>query len=121
MVPASRPRVSAAVAAIALAAALTGCGAAQDAVSSATAGAKQQAEQKAQELAVHALRSQVCAMTGDGTLSRAELARLGQELDVAQAAGVPAQLVAAVRPLLAEGGSATKAQVRQVHSATCGS
>jgi hypothetical protein len=109
----------AAALAVVLAVVLAGCGAAQDALSSATAKAQQQAEQKAQELAVQALRSQVCRMTADGTLSRAEVARLAQELDAAQAAGVPAQLVATVRPLLAEGGSATKAQVRRVHAATC--
>jgi hypothetical protein len=123
MARAARPRpftaVRAVLAAGLAASVLSSCGAAQDAVSSATARAQQQAEQKAQELAVQALRSQVCRMTADGTLSRAEVARLGQELDAAQAAGVPAQLVATVRPLLAEGGSATKAQVRRVHAATC--
>ena len=120
---ARRPLGSAAcaVAAAVMTAALAGCGAAQEAVSSATASAKQQAAQKAQEIAVQAFRSQVCAMTADGALSRSELARLGGELDAAQAAGVPAQLVAAARPLLAQGASATKAQVRRVHAATCGS
>jgi hypothetical protein len=110
-----------AVAAAALAAVLAGCGAAQEAVSSATSSAKEQAGRTAQDLAVRAFRSQVCSMTADGTLSRAELTRLGQELDAAEAAGVPGQVVASVRPLLAQGGSATKAQVRRVHAATCGS
>jgi hypothetical protein len=102
-----------------LAALLGGCGAAQDAVSSATASAKQQAAQKAQDLAVQAFRSQVCSMTADGTLSSAELGRLGRELDTADAAGAPVEAVSAVRALLAKGGSATKAQVRQVHDQTC--
>jgi len=114
----SRP-VAVALTAVTLAAGLGGCGSAQEAVSSAASNLKQQAAQKAQDVAVQAFRSQVCSMTADGTLSGAELARLGKELDAAQAAGVPAQAVATARQLVAEGGSATKAQVRRVHAATC--
>lgn len=102
-----------------VAAGLAGCDSARDAVAGATQDAKQQAAQKAQDLAVTAAKAQVCAMTADGALSRQELAQLRSELDAASAAGLPAQVADAVRPLLQSGAKATKAQVRQVHAAVC--
>src|SRR3954454_9864144 len=109
----------AALLALPLVAALTACSAAQDAVSDATASAQQAAGQKAKELAVQAFRSQVCSMTADGRLSAADLARLRGGLDAAATAGVPAQVVDAVRPLVEQGGTATKAQVLRVHQQAC--
>jgi hypothetical protein len=102
-----------------LAAALTSCSAAQDAVSDATASAQQAAQDKAKELAVQAFRSQVCSLTADGRLSSADLSKLRAGLDAATAAGVPAQVVDAVRPLVAQGGTATTAQVQRVHEQAC--
>jgi hypothetical protein len=105
--------------ALPLLAALTACSAAQDAVSDATASAQQAAGQKAKELAVQAFRSQVCAVTADGRLSTTDLSRLRAGLDAAAAAGVPAQVVDAVRPLIGKGGTATTAHVRRVHEQVC--
>jgi hypothetical protein len=105
--------------ALPLLAALTACSAAQDAVSDATASAQQAAGQKAKELAVKALRSQVCALTADGRLSAADLSTLRTGLDAAAAAGVPAQVMQAVRPLVDKGGTATTAQVRRLHEQVC--
>jgi hypothetical protein len=89
------------------------------AVSSGRASAQQAAEQKAKDLAVQAFRSQVCSRTADGTLSGSDLARLRAGLDAAAAAGLPAQVVDSLRPLLDRGGAATKAQVRRVHEQVC--
>jgi hypothetical protein len=101
--------------------ALAGCSGAQEAVSSASASAQQAAQRKAQEVAVEAFRSQVCSMTADGALSKAEVSRLGAELDAAAAAGLPQQVVTALRPMLAQGTTASSAQVKRVHTSTCGS
>ncbi len=108
-----------ALAAFALAAVLTGCSAAQDAVTSATDDAKQQATQKAQEIAVNALRAQACALTKDGTLSEDDVRRLTGQLDAAEAAGVPAQVLDVVRPLVEQGAGAGREQVAAVRASTC--
>jgi hypothetical protein len=110
---------TAALLALPLVAALTACSAAQSAVSGATASAQQAAKQKAKELAVQAFRSQVCSRTADGRLSASDLSALRSGLDAAAAAGVPAQLVDGVRPLVTQGGTATKAQVQRVHAQVC--
>jgi hypothetical protein len=110
---------TAALLALPLLASLTACSAAQSAVSDATSSAREAAEQKATEVAVQAFRSQVCSRTADGRLSAADLSALRSGLDAAAAAGVPAQLVDGVRPLLALGGTATKAQVQRVHAQVC--
>ena len=102
-------------------AALGGCSAAQDAVTSATDDAKQQAVSKAQEIAVQALTAQACTLTKDGALSAADAKQLGGALDTARAAGVPAQLLDAVQPLVETGAGASRDQVRQVHAQLCGS
>jgi hypothetical protein len=100
-------------------AALAGCSAAQDAVSSATASAQQAAEQKAKDVAAQTFRSTVCSLTQDGRLSSSDRAKLRGGLDAAAAAGVPAQVVDAVRPLVDQGGKASAAQVRRVHDEVC--
>jgi hypothetical protein len=99
---------------------LTACSATQDAVSNATASAQHAAEQKAKELAVRAFRSQVCSLTADGRLSAADRSKLAAGLDAAAAAGLPAQVVEAVRPLVDRSGTATAAQVQRVHEQACG-
>jgi hypothetical protein len=88
-------------------------------VSSATSSARQAAEQKATDLAVRAFRSQVCSLSADGTLSSSDVSRLRQGLDAAAAAGVPGEVVDAVRPLVDRGRSATKAQVQQMRRQVC--
>ncbi len=121
-IPSAR-RLAPAAAALAAVAALSGCGladGAQDAVGSATDGAKQQAVQKAQELAVQALKSQACTLTQDGVLSEDDVRRLTGQLDAARAAGVPAQVLDLVRPLVEQGAGASRAEVRKVHAASCG-
>ena len=105
--------------AVPLAVALAGCSAAQSAVSSASSSARGAAEQKAKELAVQALRSQACSLTADGRISAADLAKLRSGLDAATAAGVPADVVNAVAPLVEQGRTATKAQVQRVHAQVC--
>jgi hypothetical protein len=107
--------------AVALAGTLGACSAAEDAVSSVSSSARQAAQQKAQEVAVHVLRSQACSLTADGTLSSADVAKLRAGLDAAAAAGAPAEVVDAVRPLVERGSGATKAQVARVHKQVCGS
>jgi hypothetical protein len=110
---------TAALLALSLVAALGACSAAESTVSSATSSARQAAEQKAKDLAVQAFRSQVCSLTADGRLSSSDLSQLRRGLDAAAAAGVPGEVVDAVRPLVDQGGSATKAQVRRVHDEAC--
>jgi|SRR3954452_12483003 hypothetical protein len=105
--------------ALPLLAALTACSAAQDAVSSATTSARQAAEEKAKEVAAQAFRSQVCSLTADGRLSAADLSKLRAGLDAAAAAGVPAQVVDTVRPLVDQGGTATQGQVERVREQVC--
>lgn len=111
-------RIAAALA-VPLVAVLAGCSAAQDAVSSASSSAQQAAEQKAKELAVQAFRSEACSLTADGRVSAGDLAKLRSGLDAAAAAGVPADVVDAVRPLVEQGGTATKSQVQRVHERVC--
>jgi hypothetical protein len=98
---------------------LAGCSAAQDAVSDATASAQQAAEQKAKDLAMQAFRSQVCSLTADGRLSAGDQSKLRAGLDAAAAAGVPAQVVDTIRPLVDRSGTATAAQVQRVHQQVC--
>ncbi len=114
-----RPLATAALSALAALALLTGCGAAQDAVTSATDDAKQQATRKAQELAVQALTSQVCELTKDGRLSSDDVRTLTSQLDAAAAAGVPAQLLDAVRPVVEQGAGAGKAQITSLRASVC--
>ncbi len=104
---------------LALLALLPGCSIAEDAVTSATDDAKQQAVTKAQEVAQQALTTQACELTKDGTLSAAEAEQLTRGLDVARAAGVPAEVVDAVRPLVAGGASASRAQVQELRASYC--
>ena len=47
------------------------------------------------------------------------MSKLRGGLDAAAAAGVPAQVVDAVRPLVDQGGKASAAQVRRVHDEVC--
>ena len=110
---------SAALLVLPLVATLGACSAAESTVSSATSSARQAAEQKAKDVAVQAFRSQVCSLTADGRLSGSDLSNLRRALDAAAVAGVPGEVVDAVRPLIDRGGSATKAQVRQVHDQAC--
>jgi len=109
----------AALLALPFAVVLTACSAAQDAVSNATASAQVAAEQKAKELAVQAFRSQVCSLTADGRLSETDRSKLRAGLDAAAAAGLPAQVVEAVRPLVDRSETATAAQVQRVHEQAC--
>jgi hypothetical protein len=98
---------------------LTGCATAQDAVTSATQDAKRQAEQTAQDLARRALTAEACRLTEDGTLSAADVKELSHQLDAARGAGVPAQVIDQVRPLLAKAGGASRAQVKALRSSYC--
>jgi hypothetical protein len=105
--------------AVPFALALAACSAAQDAVSDPSASAQQAAGQKAKDLAMQAFRSQVCSLTADGRLSAADRSKLRAGLDAAASAGVPAQVVDAVRPLIDRSGTATAAQVQRVHEQVC--
>lgn len=88
-------------------------------MSGATSSAEQAARQKATDLAVQAFRSEVCSLTEDGRLSSSEVSKLRGALDTATAAGLPAQVVEQVRPLVEQSSSATKAQVKRLRAGVC--
>jgi hypothetical protein len=122
----SRPSVrTALVCATAIAAALllTGCSAAQDAASQkaseAADAAKAKASAKASQLAVEAVRAQLCALVKDGAVSKADAAALDGLVKAGETAGVPDAVLSAARSVAEAGTGATKPEVSKLTAEAC--
>ncbi|MFN0281346.1 MAG: hypothetical protein ACKVZ6_05180 [Kineosporiaceae bacterium] len=127
----SLPAARAAVAASALAALLlTGCSAAGDAVqgaqdaasaqaSDAVDGAKAKASAKASEVAVAAVRTQLCNLVKDGALSDADAKALDGLVTVGAQAGIPAEVLSAARTVADAGTDASGPQVATLKAKAC--
>lgn len=126
----STSRAVLAAAAAVLALALTGCGVAEDAVqgaqdaasdkaSEAVDGAKAKASAKASELAVAAVRTQICNLVKDGSLSDADAKALEGLAAAGDEAGVPAEVVDLAKSLADAGKAATAGQVSDLEATAC--
>ncbi|WP_088315849.1 hypothetical protein [Kineosporia sp. R_H_3] len=126
----STSRAVLAAAAAVLALALTGCGVAEDAVqgaqdaasdkaSEAVDGAKAKASAKASELAVAAVRTQICNLVKDGSLSDADAKALEGLAAAGDEAGVPAEVVDLAKSLADAGKAATAGQVSDLEAKAC--
>jgi hypothetical protein len=129
----------------ALALAVSGCSQAEDAAGQASKVAAAQASQRAAEAAAaakdraakeaaqqisdakarasegvaNALRTQLCALSADGSLSAADLKALPPLLDQAARTGVATDVIAPLREAVAQG-RAAQAQVQRVQTACRG-
>lgn len=119
-----------AAAAAVLALALTGCGAAENVVqgaqdaasekaSEAVDGAKAKASARASELAVKAVRTQICNLVKDGALSAADAKALEGLAAAGDEAGVPAEVVDLAKTLADAGKAATAGQVSDLQAKAC--
>ncbi|WP_088286708.1 hypothetical protein [Kineosporia sp. A_224] len=126
----STSRAVLAAAAAVLALALTGCGVAEDAVqgaqdaasdkaSQAVDDAKSKASAKASELAVAAVRTQICNLVKDGSLSEADATALEGLAAAGDEAGVPAEVVDLAKSLADAGKAATAGQVSDLEAKAC--
>ena len=124
----SRTVLTAAAAVLALA--LTGCGVAEDAVqgaqdaasdkaSQAVDDAKAKASAKASELAVAAVRTQICNLVKDGSLSDADAKALEGLAAAGDEAGVPAEVVDLAKSVADAGKAATAGQVSDLEAKAC--
>ena len=109
---------------------LTGCGAAEDLAQGAqdaaadkasevAEGAQSAAASKASELAADAVRTQVCNLVKDGSLSAADAQALEGLIPAAEAAGVPAEVLDIARTVADEGTSAAQGQVDDLQAQAC--
>lgn len=126
----ARRAVPAVLLAAGLALGLTGCGLAEDAVQGAQDAASQQASQavegakgkasaKASELAVAAVRTQMCNLVKDGALSDADAQALDGLVAAGKEAGLPADVLGLATKVADAGRGATDAQVADLAAQAC--
>ena len=126
----ARRAVPAVLLAAGLALGLAGCGAAEDAVQGAQDAASQAASQavddakskasaKASELAVAAVKTQICNLVQDGALSGADAKALDGLVTAGKEAGLPAEVLSLATAVADAGTGATDAQVSKLEATAC--
>ena len=126
----ARRAVPAVLLATGLAVGLAACGAAEDAVqgaqdaasqaaSQAVDGAKDKASAKASELAVAAVKTQICNLVEDGALSGADAKTLDGLVAAGKEAGLPADVLSLATKVADAGTGASDAQVAKLKAEAC--